>query len=153
MPISQDRVLALLDEIQGLIDKINTAREATEALAIHEPTIAKRLNYLAQVYLTEPKLLAFLTEARHFKSVARKNVRIREQQERKRRSKGIEPRPELAYKFADLVKPRRSYNPADNIPTQDFYPDFKREDFQEVAEDEPEVETPSTLPEELWKIE
>jgi hypothetical protein len=123
MPISQDRILSLLDEIQLLIDHANLASQqlGEQALSLAQRghhDIAGELKFLAKE-LIPPPLPAFTVEARHFRSNARRNVRIRERAERKRREQGILPKSDQHGTFTSLVQ-KRSYAPDEAYASQEI---------------------------------
>jgi hypothetical protein len=99
MPITQDRVLALLTEHERTLQAARSAANAIERALTAYGDNPKELRTVISVYLAELRTLEdkyALLERERLGVRWKRNERLRDKAARKRRAKGIEARPERA---------------------------------------------------------
>jgi hypothetical protein len=114
MPITQDRMLDLLEETQTLVTRLQLADQAIADISEKHPDLRHELAFIRSLYTETPPLPAFNAEARHFKSNARANLRNRRYMQRRREKEGHVKQKE-PFSFKSLKGPGVSNDTAQHI--------------------------------------
>jgi hypothetical protein len=176
MPITQERLITLLDEVQEYQNLIEQAYNELTYFKDKFDGLDKRLFESAIANLT-PKtayhtLVRCTIEREHYRRVARKNSKRRERLERERRAAGVTERTDAKAEFllplTNTPSPYPNYNPNTKVTEpHDLSFQTTRMTYQEAKASEsltarqlwlmfpdeaPEPVDGQTLDESLWKL-